>query len=545
MSLEACSLVCPLGNSLWPLPRELSMSASLARIHPSLISKNVQAGKGAPDMIDGAIERQIELLSNKSSIASTPSADDLSLTVMVQMENNDETFNLDTDESYTLQIRKKDNIEAMINAPTYLGARHAVETLFQLMDFDRDNEIFWIVDSVNIEDRPFYSHRGFMVDTGHEFVPIIMIKKILDSLSYSKMNVFHWHLTDSQSFPFQLDFLSSVRSSSYSPSMYSKEDMKDIVEYAKERGILVLPEVEIPAHVGEWWQDIDPNLVLCMESTSCAMPPCGHLNPSEPLVYDLLENIYRELVEVFGDAYMHIGGNQIDRSCWDNSPAVGAWMNENGVHSWDYSAWRLFNEKAVAKLDKVSSGPPQLFLYTSQLTWPEYVGLLDKDRFTIQIWANSGSGNAIRAIAESGLKMVMSNADTTFLDCGFGTGIGFDNSDWCSYKDWKVAYQNDPREVLRLSGVADLETVSRNIAGGEATMMTKETDINSLMPKMEPRTAAYAETLWRSPGSTLHASEAESRMIRHRERLRERGILAQQITQRWCIHNPDMPCGEQ
>ena len=120
----------------------------------------------------------------------------------------------------------------------------------------------------------------------------------------------------------------------------------------------------------------------------------------------------------------------------------------------------------------------------------------------------------IRAVAEGGFKMVMSNLDSTYLDCGLGSSvtrkcvtpklslflqIGYDGSNWCqNFRSWEQVYENNPGRLLEINGVGDWESAARNIAGGEAAILTKHTDYRSIMPKTQPRTAAYAEALWRS-----------------------------------------------
>ena len=177
------------------------------------------------------------MLIDKSGGGTIPSVQDLVLEVVIRVDQDEESFHLDTDESYTLKVSKNSDIQAFINAPTFLGARHALETLFQLMEFDRDNQVFLMVDSADIADSPFYSHRGLLLDTGHNFIPVPLIKQLLDSLSFSKMNVFHWHISDSQSFPLQLDSYPDLAQygSLKEDHIYTKDEVLDIVEYARDR----------------------------------------------------------------------------------------------------------------------------------------------------------------------------------------------------------------------------------------------------------------------------------------------------------------------
>jgi len=480
----------------------------------------------------------------------------MDITVVIQQ--GQEKVSLESDESYLFRIVKSDTslVKVTVEAPCFQGARHAVETLFQLMDWDMDQGTFLVVDDVQVTDRPFYPHRGLALDTARNFISVGKIEEVLDSLSYSKMNVLHWRLSGAQSFPVQMDFNPDFTNyGAYRADMvYSKEDVKDIVNYASDRGIVVIPELDAPGNLGAGWQAVDPDFTLCVERDPwdhwCTVPPCGQLNPVVDGMYDVLENIYSELAEMFGSDYFHMGGNEVNFVCWDSSQQIQTWLSDHGlgVEEWDFvKLWHYFLDEAHTRLDKASNSTPHVYLWNSKLTEPRYLDQLDS-RFAVQLWSNawessdSINSQTIKAVAEGGYKMVFSNYDSTYLDCGFGSRQGFEGY-WCnSFKGWKTVYENNPRRILEINGVSNLEEAVANILGGETTMMTEMTDEGSLMTKLEPRTAAYAETLWRD-GRDMHwAADAEKRMIRHRERLRERGIAADGLTQRWCMQNPGEKC---
>merc|ERR1719318_2488195 len=133
-------------------------------------------------------------------------------------------------------------------------------------------------------------------------------------MSYSKLNVFHWHITDSQSFPLKMDSLPGFAEfGAYSPEeTYSQWQVEDIVQHAAKRGVRVLPELDAPAHVGAGWEAVDPSYTLCVNKEPwtdwCVEPPCGQLNPASSGMYDVLEKIYTEFINMFGDTQFHLGG---------------------------------------------------------------------------------------------------------------------------------------------------------------------------------------------------------------------------------------------
>lgn len=208
----------------------------------------------------------------------------------------------ETDESYALKVQETSDgrINVTITAVTYFGARHGLETLSQLTIFDDLRNEVQIVRDASITDKPVYPHRGILLDTSRNYISVDVIKKIIEGMALTKLNVFHWHITDSHSFPFvskSEPYLS--RLGAYSPSqVYTPEDIADLISFAKTRGVSLLPEFDAPAHVGEGWQDTD--YVACFNKkpwqSYCVEPPCGQLDPTKAGLYDVLEGIFHKIL---------------------------------------------------------------------------------------------------------------------------------------------------------------------------------------------------------------------------------------------------------
>lgn len=189
-----------------------------------------------------------------------------------QVAGVEEYLTLTTNESYSLEITTQGTeTSVVIAASTFFGARHALETLSQLIDYDRDTNALMMVASASIQDQPVFPHRGLLVDTSRNFYSVDTLKRIMDGMSYNKLNVFHWHITDSQSFPLKLKSLPKMSTfGAYSPDeVYTAEDVKALVQYARVRGIKVIPELDAPAHVGHGWQWGEQEglgkLVVCLD----------------------------------------------------------------------------------------------------------------------------------------------------------------------------------------------------------------------------------------------------------------------------------------
>ena len=213
--------------------------------------------------------------------------------VDIQQVENSITPRMDVDESYTLFLspNKEEENSYMVNisAKTYFGARHGIETLSQLISYKEEDDSLQMHTFARIEDKPMYPHRGVILDTSRNFFSVEILKRVIDGLSYNKMNVFHWHITDSHSFPLEIKSIPELAEwGSYSKhQIYSQTDIKDIVEYARVRGVKVLPEFDAPAHVGNGWQFAEEKfpewgrLAVCVNKEPwqefCVEPPCGQV----------------------------------------------------------------------------------------------------------------------------------------------------------------------------------------------------------------------------------------------------------------------------
>ena len=216
--------------------------------------------------------------------------------VLVSIEIEDLEVNrptMDVDESYSLSLDSEKDVKNMykvnIKAKNYFGARHGLETLSQLISYKEEHDSLQMHTFAMIEDKPMYPHRGIILDTSRNFFSVEILKRVIDGLSYNKMNVFHWHLTDTHSFPLEIKSIPELTEwGAYSKhQIYSQKDIKEIVEYARIRGVKVLPEFDAPAHVGNGWQFAEEKhpewgrLAVCVNQEPwqefCVEPPCGQV----------------------------------------------------------------------------------------------------------------------------------------------------------------------------------------------------------------------------------------------------------------------------
>lgn len=243
---------------------------------------------------------------------------------------------MDTKESYKVIAKvKTQDIYVRIDAVNFFGARHALETIDQLIVYDDiRNEVQMVADA-EIADEPVFKYRGILLDTARNYFSVASIKRTLDAMAMVKLNTFHWHITDSHSFPLQVKSQPELTTlGAYHPDkIYTHEDVKEIVHYGKVRGIRVLPEFDAPAHVGEGWQN--KNLTTCFNfqpwKSYCVEPPCGQLDPSKDEVYNVMEDIFREMQQIFEfPDLFHMGGDEVSVNCWNTSKSLQDWMLTKG-----------------------------------------------------------------------------------------------------------------------------------------------------------------------------------------------------------------------
>jgi len=137
-----------------------------------------------------------------------------------------------------------------------VGYLHALETFSQLISKDNNNNYFISYLPIEIEDAPAFAHRGIMIDTARHFLSKVAIKRTIDAMSYNKLNVLHWHITDDESFPIELQsFPEITKTGAYSSDeIFSSADVHEIVKYATEKGIRIIPEIDSPGHCRSWGQ---------------------------------------------------------------------------------------------------------------------------------------------------------------------------------------------------------------------------------------------------------------------------------------------------
>jgi len=447
----------------------------------------------------------------------------------------DESLTQTTDESYNITISGGKSPSVQISAKTWFGARHGLTTLQQLIWFEDDS--FYIYSFGEVFDAPKFNYRGLMLDTARHYFSVTSIKRTLDAMAYCKLNRFHWHITDSQSFPFvSINFPEMAASGAYSAKeVYTHSDISEIVQYAKVRGIQVIPEIDAPAHAGNGWdwgvKKGLGQLSLCINqqpwSYFCGQPPCGQLNPRNNNTYHVLEKLYQELLDLTGPLDLfHLGGDEVNLECW------GQHFNDTDLNK----LWCDFMINSFQRMSKNShkpENPPQGIVWSSGLTANP---CLSNKNFIVQIWGAS-TWQENRQLIEDGFKVIFSHVDAWYLDCGFGSWRTPGEAACSPYRSWQNVYLHRPWESVEFK-VNHLN----QILGGEVCLWTEQVDESQLDARLWPRSAALAERLWSDPvkvGFDSVSPDVFSRMSLLRDRLVLYGIQAEPIFPKYCSQNPN------
>ena len=381
-------------------------------------------------------------------------------TLVIQTDHASKEFQeLGEDESYVLDVT---TTGAKLTAPTPLGAMHGLQTFLQLVDVSPGG---FVAPALTIQDKPRFPWRGLMIDSARHFIPLDVIRRNIDAMEAVKMNVFHWHLSENQGFRVESKKFPKLHEMGSDGLYYTQEEIRDVITYARDRGIRVVPEFDMPGHSTAWFVG-HPELASGkgpyeIERKWGIFDPA--MDPTNEKVYKFLDELIGEMAKVFPDHYFHIGGDEVNGKEWDANPKIQAFMKAHGIKNNEalqaYFSGRV--QKLVTKHGKTVVG------------WDEVlVAGVPKD-IVIQSWRGQAS---LAQAAKQGYRGILSNG--YYLDLG-----------WSAARHYAV----DP-----LSGdAANLSAEEKQrILGGESCMWAEYVSPENVDSRIWPRNAAIAERLW-------------------------------------------------
>ncbi len=371
------------------------------------------------------------------------------------------------DEKYSLEI-EHNKIE--LKAETDLGAMRGLETFLQLLNNDQNGYYF---PDVAIKDYPRFPWRGLMIDAARHFMPVDVIKRNLDGMAAVKMNVLHWHLSDDQGFRVECKTFPKLTELGSDGLFYTQAQIKDVIHYANERGIRVIPEFDLPGHATSWLAAYPQYASL---PAGQAGAPAKYkierkwgvfnptFDPTNPNTYKFLDKFFKEMSALFPDEYMHIGGDENNGVQWNANPKIQKFMKTHNIKS-DEALQSYFTRKLLAILTKY---------HKKMIGWDEILQPGMPKDIAIQSWRGIKS---LKIAVAQGYQVILSN------------GYYIDLSQPASYH-----YSIDPDpDSLALN-----ETEKKLVLGGEATMWSEFVSPETIDSRIWPRTAAIAERFWSS-----------------------------------------------
>jgi hexosaminidase len=464
------------------------------------------------------------------------------------------------DESYTLDISPS-SPSISINAKTVWGALHAFTTLQQIIISDGRGGLI-VEQPVSIKDAPLYPYRGIMVDCGRHFITLPKIMEQIDGMALSKLNVLHWHLEDAQSWPIEMKTYPEMTRDAYSArEIYSHADIKNVIAYARARGIRVIPEIDMPGHSSSGWKQVDASIVACDNSWwsndvwplhTAVEPNPGQLEILNPTTYEVVEKVYEELSGLFVDDFFHVGADEIQEGCYNFSTITTEWFAANTSRGYNDLA-QHWVDNAVPIFKKPANR--RLIMWEDIYLATPHAWTVPKD-IIMQSW-NLGLTN-IKTLAQDGYDIIVSSADFFYLDCGFGGWVGNDprydvmaNPDptattnsfnyggnggsWCApYKSWQRVYDYDFTANLTSAEAA-------HVIGVTAPLWSEQVDDTVISSKMWPRAAALAELSWsgnKNAAGEKRTTEMTQRILNFREYLVANGVQAAPLMPKYCLKHP-------
>lgn len=410
-------------------------------------------------------------------------------------------------EAYTLHV---DQNGIQVHAGDHSGALYAIQTLRQIAGFDLKSGVSELqIPCVHISDAPRFAWRGQSLDCARHFFPVENIKKLLDLFLLHKLNVFHWHLTDDQGWRIEikkyprLTEIGSKRKDTQRTGwrqknvryagephsgFYTQEQIRDVVAYAAERGIMIVPEIDMPAHFAAA-EAAYPDLA-CRDLPTEVTYYFGSVVPYHELgykvsdnswnrsaclgkesTYDFIFNVLDEVCELFPAPYFHIGGDEAPRDEWKKCPLCQEKIRKEGLKSVDDLQGYFTNRvnEYIKKKGKRLIG------------WNEILKAGNLDRSVIaQYWVPTRDKNAERYV-NSGGQMIMSRQPAFYFD----------------YPNAEVTLKKAYCFSLKQSHVRPEN--EKNVLGIESELWTEFVhDWRKVEFNLFPRVAAVSETAWTS-----------------------------------------------
>jgi hexosaminidase len=463
---------------LMPLPKEMTVGTGFVPI--TVTFSATVSGPGAQDArVQKALPRLVKRMVRQTGIPIHSSDVPAIMEINVAEAGHEGVQKLGDDERYSLTVA--DN-HIKLDANTALGVLRGMETLLQLVQQTPGTPGFG-VPNVVIRDEPRFPWRGLSFDVSRHFMPVEVVKREIDGLAAVKLNVLHWHLSDDEGFRVESKKYPKLQELGSDGMFYTQDEVREVLAYAADRGIRVIPEFDMPGHSSSF-------LAAYPELGSGPGPfhvvhdheeePSLVMDPTKETTYEFIDGFIGEMAALFPDEYFHVGGDEVSPKKWVGTPHIKAFMDEH--HMANAAALQAYFSKRV--LDIVTKHGKHM------VGWDE---ILNKDlpkTAVIQSWRGQAS---LWSAAKDGYQGILS-ADY-YLDLSYSA---------------EHHYAVDP---MKMKGKeADLTPEqAKLILGGEGTMWEELASPEMIDARLWPRLAVIAERFW-SPESTTDVASMYQRL---------------------------------
>src|SRR6266581_2914783 len=392
---------------------------------------------------------------------------------------------LGEDESYRLEISTTD---VQLTAANPIGAIRGLQTFLQLVRITPQS---FSVPSLVIDDKPRFPWRGLLIDSGHRFVPISVIKRNLDGMEAVKLNVFHWRFADNQGFHIESKKFPRLQEKGSGGFYYSRGEVREIIAHARDRGIRVVPEFDMPCHTTSWFLGY-PDLTSGQDPSRSSA-----IDPTRDSTYKFLTEFIAEMAALFPDSYFHAGGDECDVKEWEGNPRIQDFMRAHAIK--DGAALQVL---FTAKIQKIIAGRKKIMVGWDEVLQPD----TPKD-VVIQSWRGP---NSLAEAARNGNRGVLSSG--YYIDLNQSAA---------------EHYLVDPLGDSAATLTPDQKS---RVLGGEATMWTDIVSDENMDNRIWPRTAAIAERWW-SPQEVQDVDSMYQRLAIVSQKLGCYGLRHRRITE--------------
>jgi hexosaminidase len=480
---------------LMPWPANVSVQPGAVTIDTNFTISTAGAGAGDP-RVTNAVQDIFVRLARQTGIPILPhlvrSGDTATLSIVVEQKDHRPPQRLGDDERYSLEAA---NGHIRLSADAPLGIIRGVETFLQLVQQNTNvsggapSSPGFSLPGVSVHDEPRFEWRGLSLDVSRHFIPVEGVERTLDGMAAVKLNVLHWHLSDDQGFRIESKKYPRLQQNGSDGMYYTQAEVRAVIAYARDRGIRIVPEFDMPGHAASWLPGY-PQLgthAPPYEIVRGAGIFGSLIDPTKESTYRFLDGFIGEMARLFPDEYFHIGGDEVDPKEWNQNSRIRAFMSKH--HLADGAALQTyFNQrlvKIVSKHHKHTEG------------WDEVLAPDLPKTVIIQSWRGQES-----------LWQAARERYQGILSAGYYLDLMQPASAHYAVDPMKLPPETIERLQKKNQPIPPELTPEQQkfILGGEAAMWEEIATAENLDAKLWPRLAAIAERFWSPESVTDPAS---------------------------------------